>query len=579
MDLLRYLAKKAALERGRFLKVSLRQISLRDFVIVRELDLEFQRGFTALTGETGAGKSLLLDALQFVLGSRSDISLIREGRGRTEVSAEFDCPGNCQDFLEQAGVTSDPVLLLRRTLDSQGKSRAWINGSSATATQLRQLGELLLDIHGQHAWQSLTRADSIRELLDAYGTVNLRTLSEYWLNWRNAKNRLASAREALEANQQIRDRLIWQIAELKKVSAEPNEWEELNNEHTRLANSYSLVAAAKAALEKLEAEDGGVVSNLARSRNALSDVVRFDQGLNHSCELLESCVVQAQEASRSLNAYLRHIDVDPERYAKLDERLSLWISTARRFRITPNELPATLSQWEEELAKLNETSDLLTLETDERNASKQWFKLADQISAARADAAANLSRAVTTAMQELGMPGGKFEVELERSAEPSSNGLDIVSFLVAAHPGSTPRPIQKIASGGELSRIALAIAVTTSELGVADTLVFDEVDSGVGGAVAEAVGQLLRRLGSDRQVLVVTHLPQVAACANQHFVVSKVSDQNGVQSQVSPVDGKLRVLEIARMLGGEVISDASLTHASEMLHFSDKKLQDKRPRK
>jgi DNA repair protein RecN (Recombination protein N) len=260
----------------------------------------------------------------------------------------------------------------------------------------------------------------------------------------------------------------------------------------------------------------------------------------------------------------------------LDERLSLWISTARRFRIAPNELPITLSRWETELAELNESSDLGRLETEERDAHQRWFKLASEISAARAGAATNLGTAVTAAMQELGMPGGKFEVELERSVEPSSNGFDDVSFLVAAHPGSTPRPIQKIASGGELSRIALAIAVTTSQLGVADTLVFDEVDSGVGGAVAEAVGQLLRRLGADRQVLVVTHLPQVAACANQHFVVSKISDKDGVQSQVGSVDGKLRVLEIARMLGGEVISDATLAHAAEMLRFSDKKSQGKR---
>jgi DNA repair protein RecN (Recombination protein N) len=387
---------------------------------------------------------------------------------------------------------------------------------------------------------------------------------------------LASARETLEANQQSRDRLIWQISEGRKVSPDPNEWEDLNSEHRRLANAYSLIGAAKAVLETLEADDGGVVSNLARSRNVLSDVMHFDQGLAHPCELLESCVVQAQEAARSLNAYLRHTDVDPDRYAKLDERLSLWISTARRFRIAPNELPITLSRWETELAELNESSDLGRLETEERDAHQRWFKLASEISAARAGAATNLGTAVTAAMQELGMPGGKFEVELERSVEPSSNGFDDVSFLVAAHPGSTPRPIQKIASGGELSRIALAIAVTTSQLGVADTLVFDEVDSGVGGAVAEAVGQLLRRLGADRQVLVVTHLPQVAACANQHFVVSKISDKDGVQSQVGSVDGKLRVLEIARMLGGEVISDATLAHAAEMLRFSDKKSQGKR---
>ena len=545
--------------------MSLRRIALRDFVIVRELDLDLSTGFSVLTGETGAGKSILIDALQLALGARADATAVREGAARADITAEFDVPAGLAPWLEEAGFENGDTLLLRRSIDAQGKSRAWVNGSPATATQLRQAADFLVDIHGQHAWQSLTRPDAVRGLLDAYAGASTQRLLGLWQSWRTAQKTLSDARTAQDTLQRERERLAWQIAEVDKLAPGADEWEELNASHTRLAHAQSLMDAAQAALDILEGEDGGATSLMARAQSALEGQAHLEPEFQGLAEVIASSLAQAEDAAHSLHAWLRRTDLDPERLAELDARMSLWMSLARRYKRPPEELPAVLAGWRDELARLDAAADLAGLETAERHAHEAWLAEARVLSKARAKAAPQLALAITQAMQGLGMQGGRFEVALEKLEQPAQHGLEDVAFLVAGHAGSTPRAVGKVASGGELSRIALAIAVTTSQLGSAQTLIFDEVDSGVGGAVAETVGRLMKQLGRDRQVLAVTHLPQVAACADHHLVVAKRAGKEGTTSSVAPVHGEQRVAEVARMLGGERLSGTTLAHAKEML--------------
>ncbi len=543
----------------------LRRIALRDFVIVRELDLDLSAGFSVLTGETGAGKSILIDALQLALGARADATAVREGAARADITAEFDLPAGLAAWLEEAGFENGDMLLLRRSIDAQGKSRAWVNGSPATATQLRQAADFLVDIHGQHAWQSLTRPEAVRGLLDAYAGASTQRLLSLWQSWRAAQKTLAEARTAQDTLQRERERLAWQIAEVDKLAPGADEWEDLNASHTRLAHAQSLMDAAQAALDILEGEEGGATSLLAKAQSGLEGQAHLEPEFQALAEVISSSLAQAEDAAHTLHAYLRRTDLDPQRLAELDERMSLWMSLARRYKRPPEELPAVLASWRTDLAQLDAAADLAGLEAAERRAHEAWLAEARSLSKARAKAAPQLALAITQAMQGLGMQGGRFDVALEKLDQPAQHGLEDVSFLVAGHAGSTPRPVGKVASGGELSRIALAIAVTTSQLGSAQTLIFDEVDSGVGGAVAETVGRLMKQLGRDRQVLAVTHLPQVAACADHHLVVAKRAGKDGTASSVAPVHGEQRVAEVARMLGGERLSGTTLAHAKEML--------------
>jgi DNA repair protein RecN (Recombination protein N) len=549
--------------------MSLKRIVLRDFVIVTELDLDLSNGFTVLTGETGAGKSILIDALQLVTGGRADVGVIREGASRTDVSAEFDATAALALWLDSAGFEVGDSLLLRRTVDSQSKSRAWINGSPATATQLREIGEQLLDIHGQHAWQSLTRAEAVRGLLDAYARLSTATLTTLWEQWRQAKNDLAQAHAAQESLQRERERLVWQIGEVAKLAPQSDEWEELNTEHGRLSNAQALLDAAQTAAQTLDDDDNNALARLHHACQALQQQEHLEPYFKGLTEVLTSSLAQVEDTVHSLRSYLRKTELDPQRLGELDERMALWLSLARRYKRAPVELPQLLSTWKQELAKLDAAADLAGLEAAQTAALQAYMQEAKRLSKIRAKAAPQLGQAITQAMQGLGMQGGLFQVSLQPAAQPLQSGLEEVSFLVAGHAGSTPRPVNKVASGGELSRMALAIAVTTSQLGTAQTLIFDEVDAGVGGAVAETVGRLMKQLGVDRQVLAVTHLPQVAACADHHLVVAKQFQGLATVSSVSVVQGEHRVAEIARMLGGDRLSSTTLAHAKEMLQAQE----------
>ena len=552
--------------------MALRHISLRDFVIVRELDLNLAQGFSVLTGETGAGKSILIDALQMALGERADSGAVREGATRCEVSAEFDCPPQAHAVLEDAGFEVSDTLLLRRSVDTQGKSRAWVNGSQATATQLRALGEMLLDIHGQHAWQSLTRPDAVRGLLDAYASLNTECLKSAWQTWRQAQQAVQTARNAQDSLSREQERLAWQIGELDKLAPAMDEWDGLNAQHTRLSHAQALIDAGQTAIGSLDGDESsrlgsatGALGLLSQAISQLQDQAHVEPEFQSIAEVLQSSLAQAEDAAHSLQTYLRKTDLDPDRLKELDQRMSQWLSLARRYKRPPEELAALLASWKKELNALEAASDLEGLEAQEKAASVAYQTEAKKLSQQRKKAAPKLAQAVTSAMQNLGMQGGRFEVALLSLEQAAQHGLEDIQFLVAGHAGSTPRPVGKVASGGELSRIALAIAVTTSELGEAGTLIFDEVDSGVGGAVAETVGRLMKQLGMHRQVLAVTHLPQVASCADHHLLVSKASSKEGVSSSVTPIAGEQRVTEIARMLGGEKLSATTLAHAREML--------------
>lgn len=545
--------------------MGLRRISLRDFVIVQSLDLELERGFGVLTGETGAGKSILIDALQLALGARAESGVVREGAARCDVAAEFDAPASLAPWLEEQGFALEDGLLLRRTVDTEGRSRAWINGSAATVAQLKTLAEGLVDIHGQHAWQSLTRADAVRELLDAYGGIDTRPAAQAWQQWRQSRKARDAAHERQAALQQESERLAWQIAELDKLAPQPGEWSELNGQHGRLAHAQALLEAAQTAIAALDEDDTPASSLLHRALSALQAQAHIEPQFAGAIEALESALAQVQDTVHGLHHYTRHTEQDPASLEALDQRLSLWVSLARRYRRAPEELAEAHAQWKEELARVDQALDLDALNQAERAAWKIFSAAAQRITRERQKAAPGLSRAVTQTMQTLGMQGGVFEVALLPLEEPQAQGAEQIEFRVAGHAGATPRPVGKVASGGELSRIALAISVVTSRLGQAPTLIFDEVDSGIGGAVAHTVGQLLRQLGQDRQVLAVTHLPQVAACADHHLLVSKQAAGRQTLSTVQPIEGDARVRELARMLGGGETSEISLAHAREML--------------
>jgi DNA repair protein RecN (Recombination protein N) len=558
----------------------LKHLTLKDFVIVTHLDVSFGAGFTVLTGETGAGKSILIDALQLALGARADGPVVRDGAARADITATFDTPTALTAWLEEHGFEGGEELMLRRVIDAQGKSRSFINGSPATLAQLREMADHLVDIHGQHAWQGLTRPASVRALLDEQAGLNTRPLAQAYAHWRDAMEGLARAKTRQGELDSERERLAWQIGELERLGPKADEWAELNAEHQRLSHGQALVDAAHQAHQWVDEDDNSASRLVARSLNALDQVSAWDPQVQDVMEALRGAQAQLDDAAHSLNAYLGRVEPDPQRLDELDTRLSAWMGLARRYRRSPDELPALLTEWRSALDALEKASDLAALERAVSEAESQWREEAQRISQARHQAAGPLSARVTEAVQHLGMAGGRFEVALQPQDQPQAFGLEAAEFLVAGHAGSTPRPLGKVASGGELSRLALAIAVTTarerqaqasSSAPQADrpapsTLIFDEIDSGVGGTVADAVGRMMKQLGQSAQVLAVTHLPQVAACGDHHLVVAKASEGGQTHSRISPVSGEARVAEVARMLGGERAQGTSLAHAQELLN-------------
>lgn len=553
----------------------LRRLSLRDFVIVPTLELDFGPGFTALTGETGAGKSILIDALQLVLGQRADAGVVREGQARAELAAEFDTPASLAPWLAEAGFDEGLApeeqagrpLLLRRSVDAQGKSRAWINGSAATLSQLRELGEQLVDIHGQHAWQGLTRPEPVRALLDAHAGLAPANLAAAHAAWRAARTRLHAAQDHQAAQGAEQERLRWELAELERLAPREGEWAELEAEQRRLSHAQAIVEALQAALDRLAEGEPAAGPLLAQALDRLEGVWPHDDSLGGLIESLRGAQAVLEEARRELRHRLRDDGLDPARLAELDARLGAWLGLARRLREPPEALPARLQQARADAARLAADADLPALEAATDRAWQAYEAEALRTRAARAAAAPRLAAAVAAALPGLGMAGARFEVALSPSETPAAHGLDTVEFLFAGHPGATPRPLVRVASGGELSRLALAVALAGGGESAGpgpDCLIFDEVDAGVGGAVADAVGLQLQALGRRHQVFAVTHLPQVAACADHQWQVSKQVQDGRSASRVTACSGPARVEELARMLGGEA-GPTRLAHARALL--------------
>ncbi|BAN22150.1 DNA repair protein RecN [Caballeronia insecticola] len=548
----------------------LRHLSIRDFVIVAALDIEFDSGFTVFSGETGAGKSILIDALALTLGARGDASIVRTGQSRADITAEFSTHPLVVRWLDEhaLGEADNETVMLRRVVDAGGRSRAFINGTPATLAQLREVGEMLVDIHGQHAHQLLMRPDAQRELFDTHAQLldTAGAVNRAWRAWREAQQAVETAESRDRELQLERERLAWQLSEFDKLAPQPGEWEEVSAEHHRLSHSASLIDGVQAALGALSESDEAMISQLGAIISKLRGLADIDPALNDVLASLEPAEIQLQEASYSLSHYAQRLELDPARLAQVERRMEQLHSSARKFRLQPETLPEEHESRRRQLAELDAAADLDALNAAADKAKSAYLDQAKVLSKARAKAAKNLSKAVTEGMQELSMAGGSFEVALVPLAEGGANGLEQIEFRVAGHAGVALRPLAKVASGGELARISLALAVIASTASPTPTLIFDEVDTGIGGGVAEVVGRLLHQLGRDRQVLCVTHLPQVAARGDQHFQVAKSADDaGGTVSTVTPLDKGKRIEEVARMLGGLEITATTRKHAKEML--------------
>jgi DNA repair protein RecN (Recombination protein N) len=547
-------------------------LRLRDFVIVDELGIDFSAGFTALTGETGAGKSILLDALALATGGRADASVVREGGSRADIVASFRSDDSTDAWLAERSLDGDPgIVMLRRVIESDGRSRALINGHPATATLLRELGDRLLEVHGQHASQTLLRPEGQRMLLDAFAgcEAEARATADAWARWKQATRELELAQSGHRELEQERERLDWETTELERLRPVPGEWELLNDEQKRLAHAASLIQGASGAAESLSGSDESLARSLAQVIGRLRPLASIDARLAEATELLDSALIQIGEAASSLSAYAQRVDLDPERLAIAEQRIGALFDLARRLRLAPEALAGRLDDVRARLAQIDTARDIESLTRRESEAAGQYARLAETLSAKRQQAAAGLAHAVSGRLAELGMAGGRLDIAFEPSA-PGPGGTDRIEFRVAAHPGASPRSLARVASGGELSRISLAISVLAAQANPVGTLIFDEADAGVGGAVADSIGRLMRALGEDRQVLCVTHLPQVAARAHHHLRVSKERlSRSGAQdttvSRVHTLDAAARIEEIARMLGGAKISATTRRHARELL--------------
>jgi len=545
----------------------LHTLSIRDFVIVDSMDLDFGGGFSVLTGETGAGKSILIDALALALGGRGDASVVRDGAARADISAEFAAGPATVDWLKANDFPAeDGVVLLRRAIDNAGRSRGFINGIAATVAQLRELGEMLVDIHGQHAHQSLLKTDAQRELLDTHAGLRgeVEAVTGAYRTWQALVRQCAEFEANEKSAQAERERLEWQVGELERLAPKDGEWADITQEHSRLSHAASLTTGAQEAIAILAESEQPLISQLFLLQQKLARLSDIDARIKPVVDLLESARIQLQESASTLNTYLSRVELDPKRLQEVESRMDAMHSTARKFRVTPEALPQEWAQLSAQLADLAASGNLDALRERKAQAEAEYRQAAQKLSKARTAVAKSLGEAVTAAMQDLSMAGGSFAIALH-PCEPGSYGAEQVEFQVAGHAGTALRPLAKVASGGELARIALAISVITSTATATPTLIFDEVDAGIGGAVAEVVGRLLQRLGPARQVLCVTHLPQVASQAGQHFQVAKLEQGGKPVSRIDLLDAAARIEEIARMLGGLEITATTRKHAKEML--------------
>lgn len=546
----------------------LNSLSIRDFVLVESLDLEFAPGMTVLTGETGAGKSILVDALSLVLGDRAESGVVRIGAKRAEIAAEFgiaNLPG-VQAWLSENGLDAEEGCLLRRTVEAEGRSRAFINGTPVTLAQLRELGERLVDIHGQHAHHALLKPAVQRDLLDEFAGAEAEAAAtrQAWQSWQETNRRLASARAEAGARLLEREGLEATLAEVGPLLDDLRAWDEMQAEHGRQAHMSSLIEASAQLLAGLEGEEDGVLRRLGRLQGLMQDMLEKDASLAEEKALLDAALNDLEEARHGILRYADRLSLDPERLAELDRRMAEVHRVSRKHRLNTAELLERHAEWLVRLEQLAAEDDIEALEAEAGRAEKDYLASAKKLSARRQQAGRELGKTVSQAMAELSLADGRFEVRLA-PCEPHAHGLEEVAFLVASHATLAPGPLDKVASGGELSRISLAIQTALSGQAGVPTLIFDEVDVGIGGAVAEAVGRRLAQLAQSRQVLVVTHLPQVAACGRKHLRVSKLAGRDKVISQVTPLGGEERVSEIARMLGGQEITETTLSHAREML--------------
>jgi DNA repair protein RecN (Recombination protein N) len=549
----------------------LRALSIRDYVIVERLDLELASGFSALTGETGAGKSILLDALKLALGDRADATAVRPGAARAEVSADFDLSRlpavrewlASQDLDEGEG----GECVVRRTIDAAGRSRGFVNGRPATAAQLRELGEKLVDIHGQHEHQLLLKREQQRELLDAYGgSLPLsREVAAAHGAWRRVAEQRVARENAQRTSARERELVAHEVRELEGLEFERARWAEEQSEHRRLAHAQELIESVSECAGTLDESEDSVTSRLAHAQSRLEQAASLDPALEEARRDAETAALHAQEAAQLLRRYLQKLEVDPSRLSTLDARLKAVFEVARKYRVEPDEIPELLAERRAHLESLGGTESLEQLRAEEARLEKAYRALAAQLSGARQDSAKKLGEAVTRTMQELAMSGGRLEAALHPLEAPGAGGLEGVELMVAAHAGQQLAPLARTASGGELSRISLAIQVLMTDEASVPTLIFDEVDAGIGGGVAEVVGRLLQALGNRHQVLCVTHLAQVATHARHQWRVSKQAAARGTVAHVEPLDAETRVEEIARMLGGLKLTEATREHAREML--------------
>lgn len=553
------------------------RLVIRDFVLVRELELDFLPGFGALTGETGAGKSLLIDALAFVLGERAEAGLIRAGATRAEVTAEFDAssdPAFLAWFAEQAiPLEAGEGVLIRRVLEMGGRSRALINGVPVTLQQVRTVGEWLLDIHGQHAHQSLLRPDAQRQLLDDFGQLQTqaREVATVWREWAAARQLLAEAGKHSGEIAARREVLAWQIKALSELANDAPDWgwQAMGEEQSRLAHAASLIELTQGTVDALGDGDEPLISLVGRLQHRLQEGAVLDARLQAPTDLLAAAGNELSEALTLLRRHLDRFEVDPVRLAEVERRMAAMLEQARKHQVPPAELPALYRSLGDEAEALAESTDVAALEARVNAAAATYAEAAALLTKARTKAAKTLSKGVSETMQELALGGGQCRVALlPVEGEGSAHGNERVEFQITGLAGSDWRPLAKVASGGELSRISLAIQVVTSACTAVPTLIFDEVDVGIGGSVAEVVGRLLAKLGEQRQVLCVTHLAQVAARAGWQWQVSKAKAEGGFQSCVTVLDDAARVQEIARMLGGVEITERTRAHAAEMLQLN-----------